>query len=35
MSMLPRLLPRAAALDMIGSYQSQRGRRADGWRRPK
>src|SRR4051812_7327242 len=35
MSMLPRLLPRAVALDMIGSYQSQRGRRADGWRRPK
>lgn len=36
MSVLPRLVPRGVMLKTIGSYQSMRGRRADGWpRRPK
>ncbi len=35
MSLIPRLVPRGVMLSAIGSYQRNRGRRADGWRKPK
>ena len=34
-SMLPKLLPRGFVLKTIESYQRGRGRRAEGWRKPK
>jgi short-subunit dehydrogenase len=34
-SMLPRFLPRGMVLRTLESYQRNRGRRADGWRKPK
>jgi uncharacterized protein len=34
-SMLPRFLPRSMVLRTLESYQRNRGRRADGWRKPK
>ena len=34
-SLLPRLLPRGLVLRTLESYQRGRGRRADGWRKPK
>ena len=34
-SFLPRLLPRSLVLKTIESYQRGRGRRAEGWRKPK
>ena len=34
-SFLPRFLPRVLVLRAIESYQRNRGRRADGWRKPK
>ena len=35
MSLLPRFLPRGMMLRMLESYQRDRGRRAEGWRKPK
>jgi short-subunit dehydrogenase len=35
MSVIPRLIPRGLMLNTIFSYQRNRGRRADGWRKPK
>ena len=34
-SMLPRFLPRTMVLRTLESYQRNRGRRAEGWRKPK
>jgi len=34
-SLLPRLLPRGLVLRTLESYQRGRGRKADGWRKPK
>ena len=33
MSFLPRLLPRGLMLSLLDSYQRDRGRRAEGWRK--
>jgi short-subunit dehydrogenase len=35
MSLLPRLLPRGLMLSVLDSYQRNRGRRAEGWRKAK
>jgi len=34
-SLLPKLLPRGLVLKTLESYQRNRGRRAEGWRKPK